>query len=62
MLCLKKNTLFCAVQHMYGMKHVDSIVAINIDPNAPIFDAAKYGSRADSLEVANALEALLESS
>lgn len=51
-----------AVQHMYGMKHVDSIVAINIDPNAPIFDAAKYGSLADSLEVANALEALLESS
>jgi electron transfer flavoprotein alpha subunit len=51
-----------AVQHLYGMKHVDSIVAINIDPSAPIFDVAKYGSSADSLEVANALEALLESS
>ena len=48
-----------AVQHLYGMKHVDTIIAINNDPGAPIFGVAKYGSNTDSLELADALEALL---
>ena len=48
-----------AVQHLYGMKHIDTIIAINNDPGAPIFGVAKYGSNVDSLELATALEAHL---
>ena len=48
-----------AVQHLYGMKHIDTIIAVNTDANAPIFNAATFGSTVDALEVANALDALL---
>jgi electron transfer flavoprotein alpha subunit len=51
-----------AVQHLFGMKHVDTIIAINTDLNAPIFDVATFGSTVDALQLATALEARLGSS
>ncbi|MGD9712920.1 MAG: electron transfer flavoprotein subunit alpha/FixB family protein [Thermomicrobiales bacterium] len=46
-----------AVQHLYGMKHVDTIIAVNTDPEAPIFNVATYGVCADLFELAKELEA-----
>ncbi|AKI97394.1 electron transfer flavoprotein subunit alpha/FixB family protein [Kosmotoga pacifica] len=44
-----------AVQHVAGMQTSDTIIAINKDTNAPIFDFSDIGLVGDAVEILNAL-------
>ncbi|HTA35377.1 MAG TPA: electron transfer flavoprotein subunit alpha/FixB family protein, partial [Solirubrobacteraceae bacterium] len=45
-----------AAQHLGGMSRSRTIIAVNSDPGARIFDVAHHGAVADLFEIADALE------
>jgi electron transfer flavoprotein alpha subunit len=49
-----------AFQHTAGMKSAETIIAVNKDPNAPIFQLAHYGIVGDIIKVIPVLEARIK--
>lgn len=49
-----------AIQHLVGIGGAECIVAINEDPDAPIFGAAQYKVVGNAVEVVEELLAQLE--
>ncbi len=49
-----------AVQHLWGMKHVETIIAVNTDHSAPIFDVATFGTTTDLFAIADSIDKALD--
>ena len=45
-----------AIQHQLGLKEAELIIAVNTDPNAPIFKFANYGIVGNLFEVMPVLQ------
>ena len=49
-----------AVQHIAGMSGAETVIAVNTDPEAPIFRVADLSVQGDAMEVLNALTAAVK--